>query len=247
MTPSRAALYDAFGGPAHASRAVEFVVATAAAHDVYPPFRLLDVGCGTGALFAEYAARGVKVTGLEPDPDFRAVALERADGIPVAAGGFCDLEERSAYDVVAAVNGPFYYLTRLDDRIDALARSFRALRPGGVLILDLANFVAILSSFEESKEHGATIDGRPAVLVRRHSIDPHDALFLTDESYAWAGEARPFYTQRHAFAIVTFPEIDHFARAAGFEDVRTYTSFASRAPHRLDGSRLIVSMRRPVA
>jgi SAM-dependent methyltransferase len=214
---------------------------------VYPPFRLLDVGCGTGRLFGEYAARNVTVTGLEPDADFRAVAIQRASGIDVRAGRFLEIEDRAAFDVIAAVNGPFYYLTKLDERIDALARSFRALRPGGVLVLDLANFVAVLSSFDESKEHGATVDGRPAVLTRRHSVDPHDALFVVEESYAWAGDAAPFYTQRYSFAIVTFPEIDHFARAAGFEDVRTYTSLASRSPHRLDGARLIVSMRKPVA
>jgi SAM-dependent methyltransferase len=247
MTPSRAALYDAFGAPTHAGRAADFVCAIAAAHDVYAPFRLLDVGCGTGALFSEYGSRGVQVTGLEPDADFRTAALERAKDIEVRAGGFADIEDRAVFDVVAAINGPLYYLTRPADRADALARCFRALRPGGVLVLDLANFVAMLPDFRESVEHGSTLAGRPVVLVRRHSVDPHDATFLVDESYAWVGESAPFYTQRYTLGIVTFPEIDHIARAAGFEDVRTYTSFTSRAPHRLDGTRLIVSARRPVA
>src|SRR5260221_1616031 len=97
-TPSRAALYDAFGGPLHGTRAVDFVCATAAAHGVSAPFRLLDIGCGPGRHFATYAARGVTVTGLEPDPDFLPLAIERATGAEVRDGGFADIEDRAAFD-----------------------------------------------------------------------------------------------------------------------------------------------------
>ena len=42
-----------------------------------PPARLLDVGCGTGALAAKLAARGYEATGLDPSDGMLGVLRER--------------------------------------------------------------------------------------------------------------------------------------------------------------------------
>lgn len=41
------------------------------------PGRILDVGCGTGAFLERCRTGGWQVTGMEPDPDARAVAIEK--------------------------------------------------------------------------------------------------------------------------------------------------------------------------
>lgn len=43
------------------------------------PGRIVDVGCGTGAFLASCQKRGWSVTGMEPDPDARAVAQKKLE------------------------------------------------------------------------------------------------------------------------------------------------------------------------
>jgi SAM-dependent methyltransferase len=48
------------------------------------------------------------------------------------------------FDIVALINGPFYYLTAPEERAAALKRFKKILKPGGVLLLDMANFMYLL-------------------------------------------------------------------------------------------------------
>ena len=71
--PRLAALYDALN-PADASTV--FYLSLPAA----PPARILDVGCGTGLLACEFAARGYDVTGADPAAAMLATARARPGG-----------------------------------------------------------------------------------------------------------------------------------------------------------------------
>ena len=71
--PRLAALYDALN-PADAS--TEFYLSLPGA----PPARILDMGCGTGLLACEFAARGHDVTGADPAAAMLATARGRPGG-----------------------------------------------------------------------------------------------------------------------------------------------------------------------
>ena len=98
--------------------------------------RVLDIGCGDGALVRAFAARGASVTGVDPDPamleaarrptaeaDVPATFLEgRAENLP-----FPD----AAFDVVTAMT----VLCFVPDAKGAVYEMARVLRPGGRLVL----------------------------------------------------------------------------------------------------------------
>lgn len=54
-----------------------------------PPARLLEVGCGNGALAAELQRNGWRITGLDPAED--ACAATKARGVPVVQGTLPDV------------------------------------------------------------------------------------------------------------------------------------------------------------
>jgi SAM-dependent methyltransferase len=75
--------------------------------------RVLDVGCGSGPLFAPLAARGVHVTGLDPAPAMVALArhesLRYPELVTVQERGWESIDEEDAYDVAVAL-GVFDYV-----------------------------------------------------------------------------------------------------------------------------------------
>ncbi len=98
--------------------------------------RVLDVGCGDGALVCAAASRGADATGLDPDPAMLAAARMRARGAHVQAA-FVDgrIEQipfgDASFDIVVAVT----VLCFLADASGAVREMARVLRPGGRLVL----------------------------------------------------------------------------------------------------------------
>ena len=75
--------------------------------------RVLDIGCGSGPLFAPLAGAGIHVTGIEPADNMVALARTQAAAYPglvtVRQEGWEDLEDVDAYDVAVAL-GVFDYV-----------------------------------------------------------------------------------------------------------------------------------------
>jgi SAM-dependent methyltransferase len=88
--------------------------------------RVIDIGCGSGPLFAPLAERGVHITGIDPAEAMVALARERAAEFPglveVEQRGWQQVNEHDAYDVAIAL-GVFDYV---DDPSDLLGRMGQA-------------------------------------------------------------------------------------------------------------------------
>ena len=229
---------------------VEFLRWLAAVQGLPNPPRVLDVGCGPGRLFAPLSRLGWQAVGMEPNEAFFAHAKAVAGplrNVAVERGGFNDVAAVEAFDLIVGINSSFAHVATPRERAEALARAFQALRPGGCLFLDLPNLLRVLKEWAGPFEHKAEIQGRPVTLIRRHEVDYHTATFTTLEEYISTDEAGRevrFY-EKHPYAITSFPELEFLLRGAGFDEIRTFGSYAAREIEPVGPGRMMLVASRP--
>ncbi len=107
------------------------------------PESLCDCACGTGSLSAEFAGRGLRVTGVDISPEMLEVAAAkaRARGLQIrfACQDMAKLALPRPVDAIVCGCDGVNYLTT-DNRVRAFFRSAReALRPGGALAFDISS------------------------------------------------------------------------------------------------------------
>lgn len=94
-----------------------------------PPARVLDAGCGEGALSLRLADAGYAVTSVDADP--AAVAAARSAGVPAVRADLAGYHD-DPFDAVVMLLS-LHHMHPLGTVLDRVAH---LLRPGGVLILD---------------------------------------------------------------------------------------------------------------
>ncbi|MGE5407944.1 MAG: methyltransferase domain-containing protein [Syntrophothermus sp.] len=133
--------------------------------------RVLDLGCGDGTSAALLAREGHAVHGIDLSPAAIELARKRAPAATFEVGSFLDAPLPRECDAVLAAGEVLGY--RLDDRIDpgsleaVLERLAAALRPGGILLFDLAS----PARAGEAPDRGWTEGDGWAVLVETEASD----------------------------------------------------------------------------
>jgi SAM-dependent methyltransferase len=199
--------------------------------------RVLDVGCGTGVLAREAAARvgpSGHVTGLDLNEGMLAVARRLRPEIDWRQGDALDLPFADhAFDVAVSQ----FALMFFPDRPRALREMWRVLAPGGRLA------VAVCAPLEESRGYRHFAD-----ILRREAGE--DAAVMVEGYFALGDEAELLRLARAAAIpdprIVTrdgwarFASIEEFGRIeikgsplAGLVDAAAFTRVLSAARERL--------------
>lgn len=112
---------------------------------------LLDLCCGPGRHAVEFARRGLAVTGYDFSGEYLREAAARAKKGKVALRLLRGDMRRLAFDgeFAAAVNlfTSFGYFKKLSDDIKTLEGAARALKPGGLFLIDLINGAFVRKNF----------------------------------------------------------------------------------------------------
>ncbi len=105
-----------------------------------PACDLLDLGCGPGLYSQPLAALGYQVTGLDLVPTSLAYAVQQAQkaglDIQYRQQNYLQLEFEAAFDAALLIYCDYGALTD-EERQQVAANVFRALRPGGLWVLDV--------------------------------------------------------------------------------------------------------------
>lgn len=231
---------------------VQFAKYLAESHQLPIRIDLLDIGCGFGRTLLDFNKLGWKITAYEPDPDFYGQAKTLEDtltqGSSVIQGGFLDIDSQNEFDMVVAINDPFAYLTVFSDRVEAISRMFYALRQGGVLMIDVPNFIYALVHPKPYEQRTFKIQERTYQRTTQQTLDFYENTYTNRDEYHMVDERGEACSaiKSQKLAILNFPELDYLLRSQGFVDVKTYSSYDARAPERLTGRRILISAQKPL-
>ncbi len=99
-----------------------------------PGERILDIGCGDGALTERIAAAGAEVLGVDGSADM--VAAARARGLAAVRADAQALPDLGRFDAVFS-NAAMHWMPQADAVVAGVARS---LRPGGRFVAEFGGF-----------------------------------------------------------------------------------------------------------
>jgi SAM-dependent methyltransferase len=147
-----------------------------------PGERILDLGCGDGALSERLAALGCAVVGVDAGPEMVAAARRRGLDAHVADGQ--NLRFAAEFDAVFS-NAALHWMRDADAVLRGVRR---ALKPGGRFVGEFGG-------------HGnvAAITVALVAVLIRHGVDGHAAFpwyFPSAEAYAAKLEAHGFAVER---------------------------------------------------
>jgi SAM-dependent methyltransferase len=200
---------------------------------------ILDAPCGHGRISGRLAARGFRVTGLDRSAQFIELARSRAAEAQLAVDYLeGDLRELPFEDRFDAVVNWFTSFGYFDDDTNrrVLAAFRRALRPGGVLLLEQASRELLLSNLPR---HGG-----PALIMTERGddlmIDKVSFDLGTGRSHTDRITVRDGRVSRTEFSLSqpTASQLADWLREAGFNSVETLDETGE--PIRPQSRRLVV-------
>ena len=184
--------------------------------------RLLDVGCGTGVFLEAAIAAGIDACGIDDSPEMVAVAKKRVGDSKVRVQRMQELAEEGVYDVVCALSWTIHYCETPAELGDVIARCHRALRPGGLLLLQVANDEAMTGAVNVDHEPGP--NGEPDDTVFVHRFRPlHDAEHGFVADYVYASHAHgDLLSESHSLRFASPALIADALRRTGVNTIAIY-------------------------
>lgn len=191
--------------------------------------RLLDLGCGPGVYAELFHRNGFDVTGIDLSPRSLVYAREHAAqerlDICYRCQNYLNLDEDAAFDVVTLIYCDFGVLSG-ENRKRLLGKIHRALKPGGLFIVDGCT----LKQYEgwEEKRTWSCCDGgfwseQPYACLYSFSRYDECSVFLEQYVIITKADLRCFNIWNHGF---TAEELDADLKAAGFGAVSFFGSIA---------------------
>ncbi len=214
-----------------------------------PVHDVLDVACGGGRHIVGLTHRGYKCTGQDYTKERVEIAKVRAkrEGVSVTLhqGDATRLNHQNKFDAVLALN--ILFLLPDDEDIQrCLSQIHRALRQGGVLICNIFNpFYTETGEFSDLIIKGLRVDEvrasgvRDTRVSRLESFDRvHGVAWTQETSIIEASDGKHIFRDKERIRLLTYWDILHYLRGAGFSKVECYPDMKAKPPKNPKGEEL---------
>jgi SAM-dependent methyltransferase len=205
---------------------------------------VLDVACGCGRHVLGLTHRGYRCTGQDYTPEQVEMAQARAErervSVKLLQGDATKLEYESVFDAVLALR--ILFLLPDDDSVLAcLRQAHRALKPGGIMVCNVANpfydgdnWFSLKSvqqghHFEEARFRGV----RFVSVDRVQDFDPlHGVAWWQETHVVEAPDGVHVFRDRERLRLFTYWDILNYLQAAGFKEVKCYPDWKIKPPRK---------------
>ncbi|MCK4386006.1 MAG: class I SAM-dependent methyltransferase [candidate division Zixibacteria bacterium] len=209
--------------------------------DLKPEAKILDLCCGYGRHSIEFAQRGFKVTGYDLSDFFiekaKKDSAEMGLKIEFVKGDMRKLPFDDQFDAVVNIFTSFGFFDKESDDLKVTKGVSRALKKGGLFLLDLKNREYLIRNFQ-----------------RRRWTQKEDFIWLEDNFFdlftsRWETTRTLFFEngrkKEHSFSLrmYTFTEILGLLKKSGFILESIYGDFDFRE-YSLDSPRMILVSRK---
>lgn len=206
--------------------------------DLQPGMEVLDLACGHGRIANQLAARGCAVTGIDVTPGFLDVARRDAAALGVSVeyveGDMRALPWTDHFDRIVNWFTAYGYFDDEGNRA-VLREAYRALKPGGELLIEHINRDAVLRNLQQAH----IVERDDNYMLDQSRYDVPSGRMYTERTTIRDGRTKhlQFFVR-----LFSYPEIATWLRQAGFAEVQGYDSVGEAL--KLDSSRMIVVARK---
>jgi len=209
-----------------------------------PVHHILDVGCGTGRHYIPLMQDGYDVTGVDLSQNMLNVLRKKAKAAKlkphVLRKDMRDIDFSGEFDAIVCMNSAFQYLMT-DEEILHTLKAFRgALKPGGVAITDIFNFLSLLGRYRENIIEHQSKNGLTFKWAIRHSVEDLPCIWNHEEfGIIEDGGETMTYKELHRFRMLNYNEMRRFLSESGFQEIRCFGEFTAREEAKSNAKRLI--------
>jgi ubiquinone/menaquinone biosynthesis C-methylase UbiE len=218
---SLAASYDRLTNDVAYAQILEFLEALLQAEGSHPE-TVLDLACGTGSMSILLAKKGYRVIGADMSEDMLTEAQMKADALEGNRPFFIrqrmeKLRLPEPVDCIVCCLDSLNYITDPDLCRQAIARAYRALKPGGIFLFDVNTPEKLRAMdgqifLDEDDDVFCVWRGEFEGRICRYGID-----LFSREGERWL---RSF--EEHLEYAYTPEELTQYLHDAGFVRVRVY-------------------------
>lgn len=213
--------------------------------------KVLDVACGTGRHAIMFASWGLDVSAI----DVSNSMIERARYAAVQSGCSVDfrvkgLEEAGVeygetFDAITCIGNSLPHIKSQEGLHKALDSLGGALKPGGLLVLQLRNYQRVISRNEKFMPLNSRVEnGKEYLYLRTNELGQDLITFniivlVKDEAYNWS-----YRVESEQLKPWVAGDIETCLRKTGFTITEMYGDFASGSYQALDSTDLVIVARK---
>jgi ubiquinone/menaquinone biosynthesis C-methylase UbiE len=201
---------------------------------------ILDVACGTGAHASLLTEAGFTVTGLDLNPFMINFAHKNHSTLTFLVGDMRALPFSNAFDAVICMCSSFSYNNSNEEITAAIQGFSRALKPGGLVIIDVFNPLSLLErrAFASEIREDTKYAQVGMYSVSEISIETSAQLLVEKRSLFTKKDDKLVQSDVTKFRLFFPQELSYFLETNGFENVIFYSGFDLNDQD-LKGARLI--------